>query len=95
MQSAQERADRLSLFATYFDDPARINGEPDAIAPSRLMPLLSLHARDLQPTTAPHCSTSHGRLHDTPFPAQPIPGTPREYAFRKHHGTSSQRERAS
>ena len=29
MQSAQERADRLSLFATYFDDPARINGEPD------------------------------------------------------------------
>jgi predicted Zn-dependent peptidase len=28
MQSAQERADRLSLFATYFGDPARINGEP-------------------------------------------------------------------
>lgn len=28
MQSAQERADRLSLFATYFDDPGRINGEP-------------------------------------------------------------------
>jgi len=28
MQGAQERADRLSLFATYFGDPARINGEP-------------------------------------------------------------------
>jgi predicted Zn-dependent peptidase len=27
MQTAQERADRLSLFATYFDDPDRINTE--------------------------------------------------------------------
>lgn len=27
MQGAQERADRLSLFTTYFDDPARLNGE--------------------------------------------------------------------
>jgi predicted Zn-dependent peptidase len=29
MQTAQERADRLSLFATYFGDAARLNGEPD------------------------------------------------------------------
>ena len=29
MQSAQERADRLSLFTTYFDDAARVNTEPD------------------------------------------------------------------
>jgi predicted Zn-dependent peptidase len=29
MQTAQERADRLSMFATYFDDPARINTELD------------------------------------------------------------------
>jgi predicted Zn-dependent peptidase len=29
MQTAQERADRLSMFATYFDDPGRINSEPD------------------------------------------------------------------
>ncbi len=29
MQTAQDRADRLSLFATYFDDPARLNTEPD------------------------------------------------------------------
>jgi predicted Zn-dependent peptidase len=29
MQTAQERADRLSMFATYFDDPSRINTELD------------------------------------------------------------------
>jgi predicted Zn-dependent peptidase len=29
MQTAQDRADRLSMFATYFDDPARINTELD------------------------------------------------------------------
>ena len=29
MQTAQERADRLSLFATYFGDAARLNTEPD------------------------------------------------------------------
>jgi predicted Zn-dependent peptidase len=29
MQTAQERADRLSLFATYFGDPSRVNTEPD------------------------------------------------------------------
>lgn len=29
MQTAQERADRLSMFATYFGDPARINSELD------------------------------------------------------------------
>ncbi len=29
MQTAQERADRLSMFATYFDDPGRINTELD------------------------------------------------------------------
>jgi zinc protease len=27
VQSAQDRADRLSMYATYFDDPGRINGE--------------------------------------------------------------------
>lgn len=32
MQSAQERADRLSLFATYFADPARLNTEPERYA---------------------------------------------------------------
>jgi predicted Zn-dependent peptidase len=29
LQSAQDRADRLSLFATYFDDPSRVDTEPD------------------------------------------------------------------
>jgi predicted Zn-dependent peptidase len=27
IQSAQDRADRLSMFATYFDDPMRVNTE--------------------------------------------------------------------
>jgi predicted Zn-dependent peptidase len=29
MQTAQDRADRLSMFATYFGDPARLDTEPD------------------------------------------------------------------
>ncbi len=29
MQSAQDRADRLSMYATYFDDASRVNGELD------------------------------------------------------------------
>jgi predicted Zn-dependent peptidase len=29
MQSAQDRADRLSMYATYFDDPTRVNTELD------------------------------------------------------------------
>ncbi len=32
MQTAESRADKLSLFATYFDDPARLNGETDRYA---------------------------------------------------------------
>jgi zinc protease len=28
MESAQGRADRLSMLATYFDEPARVNSEP-------------------------------------------------------------------
>ncbi|HYV98792.1 MAG TPA: pitrilysin family protein [Gemmatimonadaceae bacterium] len=32
MQSAQERADRLSQFATYFGDPARLNEQPSRYA---------------------------------------------------------------
>jgi zinc protease len=32
MQSAGDRADRLSMFATYFDDPRLVNAQPDRYA---------------------------------------------------------------
>jgi predicted Zn-dependent peptidase len=50
MQTAQERADRLSMFATYFDDPARINTELDRYRAVTVDEVTAFARRSLVPT---------------------------------------------
>jgi zinc protease len=50
LQTAQERADRLSMFATYFDDPARINGELDRYRAVTVDQVTAFARRSLVPT---------------------------------------------
>jgi zinc protease len=50
LQTAQERADRLSMFTTYFDDPARINGELDRYRAVTADQVTAFARRSLVPT---------------------------------------------
>jgi len=49
LQSAGARADKLSQFATYFDDPARVNEEPARHAAVRVADLAAFAAASLGP----------------------------------------------